>query len=106
MILKHLIARLEDAYPEHIVRVGFNNPHSYRGYYEDLAFKPVENITVREMLEAAKSALGCTFEGYKGGKFKMSEFSECWLAHWGERGEVIGNVLLDYMLNKVETKKA
>ena len=98
--LGELIAALEREDPSQVVPVGFKNPHSYRGYYHDLAFEPALNVTVGEMLEAARSALGQTFEGYKGGEFTMTESTDVWIACYGSHGETIGPVLLSYMLGK------
>lgn len=42
---------------------GFENPHSYRGYYEDIAFeKSGKMINVCEQIAICKSAIGKTFE--------------------------------------------
>lgn len=79
--------------------LGFGDPHSYRGFYEDVAFPPKENVTVGEMLRSAKSAVGKTFEGYKGGEFTMSKSSYCWLAKRGDTGETLGPILLRLMLD-------
>lgn len=101
MNLKELIARLEREPPAKRLKHGFNNPHSYRGDYFELAFDPVENITVGEMLAAAKEALGSTYQGWKGGEFTMNEVTEC---HIAEEGDWTGNDddlparLLEYML--------
>jgi hypothetical protein len=103
MCLRDLIERLERADPNRKVPKGFHEPHSYRGIYEDLAFEPTENITVGEMLAAAKSALGKTFEGYKGGDYEMDWHTDVWIAYEGSgNGEMIGNMLLDYMLGEVK----
>ena len=84
------------------VRVGLAEPHSYRGYYDQLAFEPTPNVTVAEMLAAAESALGATFQGYKGGDYVMREYTDTWIAHWGESGgETVGALLLDRMLADV-----
>jgi hypothetical protein len=104
MVLKDLIERLEQEDPAKVVPIGFSHPHSYRGYYEELAFEPTENVTVGEMLASAKSALGKKFEGYKGGTYKMNEYTTVNLAEYGHTGESIGTVLLDYMLGKVKVK--
>jgi hypothetical protein len=98
MTLDELIKRLERADPELSVRHGFAKPMSYRGYYEQLAFEPAENVTVGSMLEHARSALGKTFTGYKGGEYEMHEYTDVWLARYGCTGESIGPVLLAYML--------
>lgn len=99
MMLYELIATLEKEDPEKVIHFGFHNPHSYRGYYEDLAFEPCKNIEIKHMLRDAKFALGHTFTGWKGGEFKMDQYSNCWLANVGESGETIGDLLLYLMLN-------
>jgi hypothetical protein len=81
--LAELIARLEAANPQQVVTRGFDSPHSYRGDYMDLAFEPATDITVGDMLDAARSALGETFTGYKGGDFTMDGYTDCWLAEYG-----------------------
>jgi hypothetical protein len=97
--LSDLIARLETADPNQTVKHGFHNPHSYRGDYMDLAFEPAENVTVREMLDAARSALAATFQGWKGGDFVMHGDTWCWLSAEGDvSGETISALLLDLIL--------
>ena len=74
---------------------GFGEPMSYRGDYYDLAFEPVENAKISDMLKNAESALGNTYFGYKGGEFKMDEYSKCWIAEYGiSGGQLIGWTLL------------
>ena len=98
MNLGDLIKFLKGVDPNKVCRFGFNHPHSYRGYYEDLAFEPAENITVGEMLAAAESALSGEFTGYKGGHYVMHEYTDCWIANYGDGGgEGIGPMLLRYM---------
>lgn len=105
MHLKKLIAFLEQQNQEKIVRFGFNNPHSYRGIYAELAFEPAENITVGEMLACAKAALGNTYMGYKGGNFVMDEYTECWLSPYSMGdGETLGPTLLNYMIGAFSTE--
>jgi len=84
--LGELIAYLKTLPPDQRVKHGFTDPHSYRGYYEDLAFEPCEETTVGAMLAAAESALGGVFQGYKGGQYKMTEHTDCWLAEYGNVG--------------------
>jgi hypothetical protein len=98
MRLGELIATLEKADPDMIVPVGFDNPHSYRGYYEQLAFEPAENVSVASMLAAAREALGSTYQGYKGGDYVMDEYSIVNIAWYGESGEEISAILMSYML--------
>jgi len=69
MTLGDLIERLE-ALPRELKIAGIENPHSYRGYYCDLAFEASENsVSVGEQLEVCHEAMGKVFEGYKGGYF-------------------------------------
>ncbi|WP_399559348.1 hypothetical protein [Streptomyces chartreusis] len=99
MNLGDIITRLEAADPQQVVPHGFHNPHSYRGDYYDLAFEPATNITVADMLEAARSAVGATYEGWKGGDFRMNEYDWCWLSEEGTAsGETISPLLLEFML--------
>lgn len=79
------------------IAFGFGEPHSYRGDYSELAFEPVRNTTVGDMLKAAESALGREFTGYKGGQFLMGKWVDCFLANYGDCGEGIGPVLLKFM---------
>jgi hypothetical protein len=102
MTLGALIAHLSRADGTLVVPVGFARPHSYRGYYHDLAFEMEPNTTVGAMLEAARSALGSTYRGWKGGDFTMGEHTDVYLvAEEGECGEGIGPVLLGYMLGTI-----
>lgn len=103
MTLGELIKFLENQDPNLIVPMGFHNPHSYRGYYHDLAFEPLKNISVGEMLACAKSAIGKTFIGWKGGEFVMDEDTNIWLAEEGRCGESIGEVLLNYVVGNYKT---
>lgn len=101
MHLYELIEYLEKEPQDKIIPLGFHEPHSYRGYYQDLAFEPKENITIAEMLMAVKGALDKTFEGYKGGDFIMNKYTDCWISHYGEsQGQKIGIILMDYMTGK------
>lgn len=103
MELRRMIEMLEAADPAMVVPNGFRNPHSYRGYYDDLAFEPAKNITVGEMLEAARSAEGATYQGWKGGDYTMHGYSDCWLSVEGEcSGDTISAMLLGYILDEAE----
>lgn len=57
---------------------------SYRGYYSDLAFAPSSTpLTAGELLKRCRSALGATFQGYKGGDFIMGADTPLWSASYG-----------------------
>lgn len=101
MTLGELIEYLEKCDPDLVVPLGFARPHSYRGYYEQLAFSPARNVTVCSMLGHAKNALDATFTGYKGGEYTMRDYTDCWIAEYGSGdGQGIGPILLDYMTGK------
>jgi hypothetical protein len=84
--LGDVISHLESLPADMVVEHGFGDPHSYRGYYEDLSFEPIDNTTVGEMLAHARSAVGKTFTGYKGGDYVMDLDTDCWLAECGSTG--------------------
>lgn len=101
MILQELIDFLKARDPAIVAPIGFHSPHSYRGYYQELAFEPLEHATVKEMLVCARSALGKTFEGYKGGSYTMGPHTTVYLSEYGTTGEEIGSILLQYMVGEI-----
>ncbi len=105
MNLRELIVELEKHHPARIVPIGFCYPHSYRGYYDQLAFEPARNVSIASMLECAKDAVGSTCNGWKGGDYEMYEDTECWLAKERECGESLGPLLLAFMLGTAEDLK-
>ena len=61
---------------------------SYRGFYEHLAVEyghdsPECRRTVGEFVTLLRSALGQTFEGYKGGTYRMGMQTPVWVGSWG-----------------------
>ena len=100
MYIEDLIKKLEEFPREQKVVKGFNEPHSYRGYYEQVSFEPCDDTTVGEMLDCVKESHNSTYTGYKGGQFKMTDGKECYLAFYGSTGEEIGEILLGYMLGE------
>lgn len=98
MTLCDLIVALTSADPDRIVDRGFANAHSYRGNYAALAFSPAPGVTVASMLQRARSALGTTYAGWKGGEFTMGPSTQCYLADDGCDGEPIDESLLLSML--------
>ena len=101
MYLDVLIKKLEEVDPEIVLRNGFHNPHSWRGDYYELAFEPKHNVKVKHMLKDARSAIGATYTGWKGGEYTMDEYSNVYLAEEGCMGEELGPLLFDYMLKDV-----
>jgi hypothetical protein len=71
-------------YPRHqVVERGFNNPHSYRGFYDQVAFEWCEQTTVGDMLDCVDKALSETFYGYKGGEFRYNKDTKVFFAYYG-----------------------
>lgn len=101
MTLGELIERLKKENPDNIVKLGFHSPHSYRGYYDELAFETKRDVRVGDMLAAAESSLGKEFTGYKGGEYTMGPHTDVHLAEYGNTGEPLGELLLEYMLGDV-----
>ena len=66
--------------------------HCYRGYYEDLALgyesERKELMTVAQFLPMLKDRLGCTFTGYKGGDYIMTEDTVVWVANPSIRNRI------------------
>ena len=98
MYLDELIVMLRHANQDAVLKNGFTYPHSYRGYYSELAFEPAEDVKVSDMLRDAEGALGKTFMGYKGGDYTMHGAVECYLATYGNTGEELTIRLMTYML--------
>ena len=83
MTLGKMIAALEKM-PSDSGVINLSRPHSYRGYYCDLAFELGEGKRPAwGLLAECKSAIGKGFEGYKGGNFTMKESTPVWIAEYG-----------------------
>lgn len=76
---------------------GPSGPHSYRGYYSDLAFeRTAQPVTAGRFLAGLQNCLGQSFEGYKGGDFTMQLDTPVWQASSGSTGRaVIAASLID-----------
>jgi hypothetical protein len=96
--LGELIEILRGCDPSRVLPIGLGEAHSYRGYYDELAFVPTPNTSIGQMLERAEGAVGEVFDGWKGGEYRMDLNTPCWLAEGGETGETLGTVLLGLML--------
>lgn len=76
--------------PEDFELEGFGNPHSYRGYYCDLAFEKIEGtVNASDAIRICKEAMGEVFTGYKGGDYMMGRLTPIWVADYGCCGEKI-----------------
>lgn len=102
MTLGKLIERLESMSPDATVK-GFENPHSYRGYYTDLAFESSpDTVTVAKALEICRACMGEEFQGYKGGDYQMGRNTPVWLADYGCCGLKIMGIRDDGTLETAE----
>lgn len=97
MTLGKLIKRLESLPSKTMLDLA--SPHSYRGYYEDLAFEMGDKISAADALVMCCAALGEVFEGYKGGEFQMGRNTPVWRASYGCTGQKIMGVRDDGMLD-------
>lgn len=89
MTLGKLIDRLEALPPGQAIEA-INEPHSYRGYYSDLAFERADGTqTASEALTICRSAMGEVFQGYKGGDYTMGRNTPVWIASYGCCGDKI-----------------
>lgn len=69
---------------------GPTHPHSYRGYYTDLAFAQGEPVAALGLLLALKEECpDKIFFGYKGGDYVMGENTPLWVAEYGSCGRAI-----------------
>lgn len=86
MTLGKLIKNLEEM-PEDACVVNLVKPHSYRGYYIDIAFSVEGTTTAANLLKTCNSVMGREFCGYKGGEFLMGENTPVWISNYGHCGD-------------------
>ena len=92
MNLQDYIEILEQQPKDKVLSTGLGSPHSWRGVYDELAFRPVDNTTIGEMLDCANDCIGKVFEGWKGGHFKMDGDTEIHIE--AEEGSYSGDTFL------------
>lgn len=86
MTLGKLISALAEM-PDGAEVANLHGAHSYRGYYEDIAFERGEgNRPAADLLAECRAAMGEVFYGWKGGEFVMGALTPVWLAHRGDVG--------------------
>lgn len=110
MTLGKLLNQLSKADPNVLVQYkdgkAPGEPHSYRGYYEDLAFQDQNEITVAELIAVLKGCDGKTYDGYKGGDYVMGRDSPLWRAWKGDCGVAISGVkIADPVILKCSLKE-
>lgn len=88
LCLGELIDGLKQADPEALI--GLHNPHSYRGYYSDLALEPTEAlIKVSQLITQLEAVIDTELTGYKGGEFLMSADTPVWISYYGNTGPAL-----------------
>lgn len=86
LTLGALIEALEKLPPDKLV-ANLHSPHSYRGYYSDLAFELEGELRkAEEILADCRGAMGRVFKGYKGGDYVMGARTPLWVANYGCTG--------------------
>ena len=79
-------------------------PHSYRGYYTDLAFMQEEGTRSCESLfSECTAAMGQVFEGYKGGDFVMGALTPLWVSDYGRASGT--RLMAVYPDGRIETEQ-
>ena len=83
MTLGDVIETLEELPPDTEIE-GLKSLHSYRGYYNDLAFeREGGKRPACEILAICRTAMGKIFTVYKGGDYMMGEYTPMWIADYG-----------------------
>lgn len=83
MKLEKLYSFLVQQPKNRVCKHGFTNPHSYRGYYDELAFEPADDVTIEHMLDCCNRAVSETFIGWKGGEFTYDKATQVHVASQG-----------------------
>ena len=95
MIIREIIDKLSTFDSEKVVYIkgmpgidicSPHNPHSYRGYYWQLAlgYDRKKMHTVAEVLSELQNSIDKQFEGWKGGFFTMNEDTDVWISAEGD----------------------
>lgn len=95
MNLRKLLEVLYNLDKDTVIENGFHNPHSYRGYYEELAVEPKDNCKVSELIDILEEAYDNTYRGYKGGDYTMHGDCRVFIAYEGSCGVLIEGVLIN-----------
>lgn len=91
--------------PDTVLPIGLTDPHSYRGYYHELAVELSGPTRAGDIAAMLKDCIGRTFEGYKGGDFTMHTHSDVYIAQYGySGGDRIGPVLLHFLTHQTPQK--
>ena len=101
MTFGQLIDRLAQLPPDMLLAA--SKPHSYRGYYSDVAIDPTEwPSTAGSLLAECREMMGRTMTGYKGGEYPVHENVPVWVAPYGCCGNKLMSIGDDGALNTEE----
>lgn len=87
MTIGELLGRLSELNSDLLIE-GLGDPHSYRGYYSDLALERIsKSVSVEVLSETVGEVLGTELTGYKSGEFLMDEDTPVWVSSYGSCGK-------------------
>lgn len=95
--LGNLIDALSELNPNGKIQYAFGwmvptDFHSARGDYSEIALGwkvgDYGEVKVADLLERAMSAVGSTYEGWKGGHYKMKRDTRLWVENYGDGGNM------------------
>lgn len=83
MNIGQLLTLLNNYPKDRVCYLGFAEPHSYRGYYDEAAVEPATNVTIGSMIDCLYRLLDEVFAGYKGGEFRYDTETPIHLTYYG-----------------------
>ncbi len=108
MTLGNMINLLKMFNPEERIRYDFGYfvPTyfmSWRGDYSHLAlgYQEYKDVFVKDLLGLCCQANGMTFEGYKGGNYKMNLNTPIWIANQGFSGNTIPETIIQSSIGTI-----
>ena len=90
-----------DAVPDGTVfHHGFVEGYSYRGDYSDAALLHGYDVPVETMRAVVHALIGATVEGWKGGMFAMTRYTDAWITSGPDSSmsETMGSLMWALML--------
>ena len=87
------LIRILENLPKNSLVDNLIKPHSYRGWYEHLAFQRADGKRPAvDLLQECRECVGRDFYGYKGGTYTCTENTPVWVANNGETGAELTNI--------------
>lgn len=104
IMFKHLtlgdvLVALQKEDPEKMLKFGLTYGHSYRGYYDQVAFELSPYISVGNMKKEVEEAVNHTYTGWKGGEYSMNLTTPVWVADLGGTGDPLTRLTLMLLLS-------